>query len=72
MMDEEQAKARVPRIDLSAAADLFNRGVDVLFVDVRPQEAYEESHIPGALSMPLAELPTTYRNLPRDRELVLY
>ena len=48
------------------------RSRDVTVLDVRPTEEYRAGHIPGALSIPVAELATRLRELPRDREIVAY
>jgi rhodanese-related sulfurtransferase len=45
---------------------------EVTIVDVRPAEEYAAGHIPGALSLPVAELKARLRELPKDRELVAY
>ncbi|MBI4497199.1 MAG: rhodanese-like domain-containing protein [Chloroflexi bacterium] len=60
-----------PRIDLAEAKGLFDRGAAV-FIDVRSQDAYEQAHVPGALSLPLRDLRARADELPRDRRLVLY
>ena len=44
----------------------------VVLVDVRPVEEYQAGHIPGALSMPLGELPRRLRELPARNEIVAY
>ena len=44
----------------------------VTVVDVRPRQEFEAGHIPGALSMPLAELKKRLRDLPKDRDVVAY
>ena len=44
----------------------------VTLVDVRPVEEYRAGHLPGAHSIPLAELPGRLAELPRGRELVAY
>lgn len=44
----------------------------VIVLDVRPPEEYRAGHLPGALSVPLKELETRLRDLPRDREVVAY
>ena len=44
----------------------------VLVLDVRPAAEYAAGHIPGALSIPLAELPASLDALPRDTEIVAY
>jgi len=48
------------------------RSGDVTVLDVRPAEEYRAGHIPGALSIPVAELAARLRELPRDREIVAY
>ena len=44
----------------------------VTVVDVRPREEYEAGHIPGALSLPVAELKARLRELPKSREVIAY
>jgi rhodanese-related sulfurtransferase/DNA-binding transcriptional ArsR family regulator len=44
----------------------------VTVVDVRPREEYEAGHIPGALSVPVAELRARLGELPKRREVVAY
>lgn len=41
-------------------------------LDVRPTAEYEAGHLPGARSVPLAELPSRLAELPRDRAVVTY
>lgn len=48
------------------------RNKDVLVLDVRPPEEYEAGHIPGAVSIPLAQLKRRLRDLPKDKEIVAY
>ena len=45
---------------------------DVTLIDVRPEAEYRAGHIPGALSMPVAQLGRRYRELPRRREVIAY
>jgi rhodanese-related sulfurtransferase len=47
-------------------------GEPLMVVDVRPLEEYQAAHVPGAVSIPLAELERRMRELPRDREIVAY
>ena len=44
----------------------------VTVLDVRPVEEYRAGHIPGALSIPVAELKARLKELPKDREVVAY
>jgi rhodanese-related sulfurtransferase len=48
------------------------RSGEVTVIDVRPREEYRAGHIPGALSVPLAELKRRLGELPRKREVVAY
>jgi rhodanese-related sulfurtransferase/DNA-binding MarR family transcriptional regulator len=58
----------VRRQDLLGRAE---RG-EVVVVDVRPSSEFREAHIPGAVSIPLDELPDRVDELPDDREMVAY
>jgi rhodanese-related sulfurtransferase len=44
----------------------------VTVIDVRPPEEFEAGHIPGALSIPLAQLKKRLGDLPRNRDVVAY
>jgi rhodanese-related sulfurtransferase len=48
------------------------RGGEVTVLDVRPPEEYRAGHIPGALSVPLAELKKRLAELPKNREVIAY
>lgn len=48
------------------------RAGEVVVLDVRPQGEFESAHIPGAISVPLAELVDRLEELPLDREIVAY
>ena len=44
----------------------------VTVIDVRPHDEYEAGHIPGAMSIPVAELKRRLRDLPKRREVIAY
>jgi rhodanese-related sulfurtransferase/DNA-binding transcriptional ArsR family regulator len=48
------------------------RAGEVTILDLRPSPEFEAGHIPGARSVPLAELKKTLRSIPRDQEVVAY
>jgi rhodanese-related sulfurtransferase len=54
--------------------DLLRRVRDgrVTVLDVRPGEEFVAGHIPGAISVPLQQLESRLRHLPKDREIVAY
>lgn len=44
----------------------------VTVIDVRPREEFEAGHIPGALSVPLAELKGRAKELAKSKEVIAY
>ncbi len=52
-------------------ADRLRDGV-VTLIDVRPGEEFAAGHIPGAVNIPLDELPRRLGELPADRAIVAY
>jgi len=55
-------------------ADLVTRMEkgEVLLLDVRPKEEFEQAHIPGAVSMPIEELEDQLATLPTHVDIVAY
>jgi rhodanese-related sulfurtransferase len=47
-------------------------GEDVVVLDVRPAVEHAAGHLPGAISIPVAELRQRLAELPGDREIVAY
>jgi DNA-binding transcriptional ArsR family regulator/rhodanese-related sulfurtransferase len=81
------AEERLPELGPAAAAflgpddteeigrdELWRRAQEgsVTIVDVRPSEEYAGGHLPGALSIPLAELGDRLAELPEHAEVVAY
>jgi rhodanese-related sulfurtransferase len=50
---------------------LVQRG-EVFLIDTRPHVEYGNGHLPGAVSIPVDELPERFDELPRDRRIVAY
>jgi rhodanese-related sulfurtransferase len=48
------------------------RAGEVTLLDVRPPEEFEAGHLPGALCIPVDELPERLAEVPRDREVIAY
>lgn len=48
------------------------RAGEVTVLDVRPAEEYRAGHIPGALSIPVGELQSRLKELPKARDIVAY
>ncbi|KAA3644044.1 MAG: rhodanese-like domain-containing protein [Chloroflexi bacterium] len=61
----------VPRISLEDAKARYDEQ-SAIIVDVRSEEEYETSHIPGAYSLPVSELEARYQELPQNVEVLTY
>ena len=48
------------------------RDGDVTVLDVRPAEEYMAGHLPGAISIPLAQLKRRLREIPKNRQVIAY
>ena len=61
----------VTTINIAELHDLIAGGAQV--VEVLPRQDYEQLHLPGAISLPLAELNAeTAEQLDRGRDVVVY
>ena len=43
-----------------------------VYIDVRGKDQYDIEHIPGAISIPLGELPARIQELPKNKFLITY
>jgi 3-mercaptopyruvate sulfurtransferase SseA len=64
--------ADVPRMRVKELKALLDAGQEIIIADARSLAAYEESHIAGAISLPLLEVDKRHKELPRDAKIVLY
>ncbi len=71
MRDRFAGQPGVEPVTREDLCERLRKGETVL-LDVRPAEEYRTAHIRGAVSVPLAELETRLRELPRSREIVAY
>jgi rhodanese-related sulfurtransferase/DNA-binding transcriptional ArsR family regulator len=58
-------------ISLKELRQLIRDG-SVTVIDVRPRSEYEAGHIPGALSVPVAQLKRRLSEIPKKKEVVAY
>jgi rhodanese-related sulfurtransferase len=54
------------------AKQLLDAGEKILFFDLREAEEFRQQHLPGAVSLPLRELPSQFAKVPRAGRVVLY
>jgi hypothetical protein len=66
-------EAEVPRISIEDAKAALETG-EAVVVDVRSDAAYEASHIPGAINIPLDEIEANPAglDLPKDQWIITY
>lgn len=69
--DEGIPYPEVPRLSIAEAKALYDTNT-AIFVDVRSSQEYQAAHIPGALSLPLADLQSDYQELPTEGLILLY
>lgn len=67
----EEIQGEVQRVTLEESKAAFDNG-DAIFLDVRSASSYEASHIPGALSIPLAELQPRIDELDPEQWFITY
>jgi membrane protein DedA with SNARE-associated domain/rhodanese-related sulfurtransferase len=65
---------RMARIDVAELYQLMEAGAQPVIVDVRSStaRALEPTWIPGSLHVPLDDVTSRMKDLPRDREIILY
>lgn len=51
---------------------LMDAGEKLTFVDLRPAKEYQQSRLPGARSIPIAEIAARYGEIPKAGRVVLY
>ena len=63
----------VTRVSIEDAKTAFDNGT-AIFVDIRSEQSFAISHIPGALNIQLGEFETnpTELNLPKDQWIITY
>jgi 3-mercaptopyruvate sulfurtransferase SseA len=62
-----RTEAEVPRVSVEDTFAALQSG-EAVVVDVRSAQSYQASHIPGALSIPLAEVETNPTGLALDKD----
>ena len=67
----EDTFPEIPRVSLADSKAALDNG-KAIFIDVRDASAYAESHVPGALSIPLAELEERLGELDSAQWIITY
>jgi rhodanese-related sulfurtransferase len=64
--------ASFPTLRSDAVKRLLDVKEPVVLVDMRKPAEYRAGHLPGAISLPMAELERRYREIPKAARVVLY
>jgi len=66
----EATDATPKEISRASAREMLDQGAQL--VDVRVDHEWETGHLPGAVHIPLAELPARAEEIDKDRPVILY
>ncbi len=70
--EAEAAKKQPTLINTSQLRELLAGSSPPLFVDVRPAKEFAGGSIPGAINIPVDDMPKRWSTLPRNRVVVFY
>jgi rhodanese-related sulfurtransferase len=62
----------VDNITADKAKQLMDAGEKIVFIDLRPAKEYQQNRLPGARSIPIAELAARFNEIPKSGRVVLY
>jgi membrane protein DedA with SNARE-associated domain len=65
-------KLSIARITAEELRDMLESGKDVMIVDLRNAVDHQDGSIPGALRISAEELAARHKEIPRDRDIVLF
>lgn len=71
LQDFRKDHGSLASLDLATLRQKMAQG-DVILLDVRPEDEYQQGHIPGAISLPVDQLEERLAELPRDQRIVAY
>jgi rhodanese-related sulfurtransferase len=62
----------VDNLPAERVKQLIDAGEKLVLIDMRPAKEYQQSRLPGARSLPLAELANRFGEVPKTGRVVLY
>ncbi len=68
---EHEAEGEARRISLEDAKAVFDKG-DAIFIDTRSENAFANEHIKGAINIPWKEVEKRYKEIPKDKTIIVY
>ena len=62
----------VDNISAERVKQLMDAGEKLVFIDMRPAKEYQQNRLPGARSLPIAEVANRFKEIPKSGRVVLY
>lgn len=62
----------VDNLSAERVKQLIDAGEKLTFIDMRPVKEYQQTRLPGAKSMPIAEVANRYSEIPKTGRVILY
>lgn len=62
----------VDNLSADRAKQLMDAGEKLTFIDMRPAKEYQQSRLPGARSLPIAEVASRFSDIPKTGRVILY
>jgi rhodanese-related sulfurtransferase len=62
----------VDNLSADRVKQLMDAGEKLVFIDLRPAKEYQERRLPGARSIPFAEVASRFSEIPKSGRVVLY
>jgi len=62
----------VDNVSAERAKQLLDAGEKLVFIDMRPAKEYQQARLPGARSLPIAEVANRFSEIPKSGRVILY
>jgi rhodanese-related sulfurtransferase len=62
----------IDMIPAERVKQLLDAGEKLVFIDMRPAKEYQQNRLPGARSLPIAEVANRFSEIPKTGRVVLY
>ena len=62
----------VDNLAVDRVKQLFDAGEKLIFIDMRPAKEFQQNRLPGARSLPIAEVANRFGEIPKTGRVILY
>ena len=62
----------IDTLPVERVKQLMDAGEKLVFIDMRPAKEYQQNRLPGARSLPIAEVASRFGEIPKTGRVVLY